>query len=189
MKMKKTTIGLLLIITCINVYAQDFFIVREDTTFCNNLKFSTTSQGYLKSISYDDLNGKSVSIEGRKKVPDVLTFCINGSLIDKTPLKAHKPDGYIRYTERAVDGKLKVYVGRQESVDLGSGNVASGTYRFFIKMPNGTYYKINKKSNMEKYIKPYLLKCVEFKNQYKGDFSRREPQFIEMIKLYNSLCN
>jgi DNA-directed RNA polymerase subunit L len=187
--MKKTTIGLLLIITCINVYAQDFFIVKEDTTFCNNLKFSITSQGYLKSMSYDELTGKSVSIEGRKKVPAVLTFCIKGVLIDKTPLKAHKPDGYIRYTERAVDGKLKVYIGRQESVNLGNGNVPSGTYRFFIKMPDGTYYKINKKSNVEKYIKPYLLKCEEFKNQYKGDFSRREFQFMEMIKLYNSLCN
>lgn len=189
MKMKKMIIGVLLIITCINVYAKDYFIVKDDTTFCNNLQYTTTAQGYLKSISYDDLNGNSVSLNGRKNVPDVLTFFIKGIYFDKTPLKANKPNGYIRYTARVVNGKLIVYSQSPGTIDLGKGDVPSGTYRFFIKMPDGTFYKINNRKNMEKYIKPYLLQCEEFKNQYKGNFSRSEYLFKPMIELYNSLCN
>ncbi len=199
MKILKTTIVLLLLITNINTYAQDYFIVKQDTTFCSDLKYSTTSQGYLKAIEYTDADGKTVLIKGRKNVPDVITFYIRYSTIDKIPLKADKPDGYIRYTKRMVDGKLKVYLAQQSTTSTitytpgapsGDWNTGSarGSYRFFIKMPDGTYYKINSKSNLKKYIKPYLLQCEEFEKQYKGSFSTREWPFMEMIKLYNSLC-
>lgn len=79
-----------------------------------------------------------------------------------------------------------------------TGYGATGIYRFFIKMPDGTFYKVNKKKNIEKYIEPYLLKCEEFKKQFKGfHFNRavnatldeNEKHFIEQIELYNSLCN
>lgn len=183
----------------LKIQAQDYFIVKGDTTFCTDLEYKTTAQGYLKQIKFKDRYGNEVKIKGRRKVPDVLTFYIDSITIDKTPLKAHKPKGYIRYTERAVDGKLKVYVNQQrynESVrytpgspngDFTSGG-PMGTYRFFLKMPDGTYYKINKKKNMKKYIKPYLLKCKAFREKYTGDFSRKEYEFMKMIRLYNSLC-
>ena len=202
MEIKKITIGLVLIIaSSISAHAQDYFVVKKDTTFCSNLKYSTTAQGYLKSIKYTDINRKEISIDGRKNVPDVETFYIDSILIDKTPLKANKPDSYIRYTKRVVDGKLKVHLAQQRynttmKYTPGSphgdfstfGPTVTGIYRFFLKMPDGTYYNIKSKSDMKKHIKPYLLKCVAFKNQYKGDFSTREEPFMDMIKLYNSIC-
>ena len=198
--------GLLLTATVKAQTTTDYFVVRKDTTFCTGLNYTTTIQGYLKTLNYKTLDGEEVSLEGRKNVPDVLTFYISSKnpdeayFVDKTPLKANKPDGYIRYTERAVDGKLKVYLAQQgynstvthtpcsPHGDWSTGG-PTGIYRFYLKMPNKTYYKINNAGNMKKYIKPYLLRCKEFKSQYKGDFSTREEPFMEMIRLYNSLCD
>lgn len=197
MKIKIITIGILLFITSFTIYSQDFFIVKKDTIFCSNLIFSSTAQGYLKSIGYKDVNGKNISIKGRKNVPDVITFFINGHYIDKTPLKASKPNSYIRYTKRTVDGKLIVYLARQEHLDLfpmGSPHSdlnnrqgPAGIYRFYLKIPNGTFYKINK-NNIKNHIESYLLKCTDFKEQYKGDYSPKEQPFMDMIRVYNSLC-
>ncbi|MEI6767245.1 MAG: hypothetical protein WCM76_16565 [Bacteroidota bacterium] len=199
MKTREFAIGILLITMSLSIYAQDYFIVKKDTTFCKNLSYNTTSQGYLRSMKYTDMDGQEVSLKGRDKVPDVLTFFIDGVSIDKTPLVANKPDSYIRYTQRAVDGVLKVYIsdpgqtGMQYTPGAAGGDWStggpSGTYRFFLKMPNGTYIKVNSPKNMKEKIKPFLLKCEEFKKQYKGDFSTMEKPFIEMIELYNSLCN
>ncbi len=195
--MIKSFLVLLVSTLCFNSYAQDYFIVGNDTTFCSDLSYSTTAQGYLKKIQYTDSDGKTVLIKGRKKVPDVATFYQDGVFIDKTPLKAHKPKSYIRYTERAVDGKLKIYLAHQgynSNVRMGhNGKLEmggpTGTYRFFLKMPDGTFYKINKKKNIKKYIKPYLLQCSAFTEQYQGDFSTKEEEFMEMIRLYNSICD
>ena len=162
---------------------KDYFVTKTDTVFCTDLTYDLTSQGYLKSIKYKDLNGTSVEI--KKNVPDVQTFYHFENTKDKIPLKANKPDGYIRYTWRIVDGPLKVYLAQQTV--SGSGNV-TGTYRFFLKLPDGTFYKINNKKNLKNFIKPYLLKCPAFASNYKGDFSTREKPFMETIKLYNSLC-
>lgn len=203
--MKKLALVIVTIFTSFNIYAQDYFVVGKDTTFCKDLKYTTTVQGYLKTIKYTDLKEKEVLIDDKKNMPDVITFYSDKKFIDKTPLKADKPDGYIRYTERSVDGKLKIYLA-QQGYKEGSGmhytgaakftnsnsdwntSGPTGIYRFYLKMPDGTYYKINDKGNIEKYIKPYLLKCAEFKNQYKGDYSTKEEPFMAMIKLYNSLC-
>ncbi|MFL5731220.1 MAG: hypothetical protein ACJ75J_17155 [Cytophagaceae bacterium] len=178
-----------------------YFVTSKDTTYCQELSYGTTGQGYLDKLEYTDLSGKKVLLKGRKNVPDVLTFYMKGEIIDKTPLKANAPDGYIRYTDRVVDGKLKVYLAQQGYNNTIMYNPAtppgmspfstggpSGLYRFYIKMPDGTYYKINNAGNMKKYIKPYLLQCSAFKNQYKGDFSTHEEPFMEMIRLYNSVC-
>lgn len=193
--MKKLTLVIVTILISFNIYSQDYFVVGKDTTFCRNLKYTTTFQGYLKTVQYTDLKGKDVLIDDKKNMPDIITFYTKNIFIDKTPLKANKPDSYIRYTQRAVDGKLKVYIGEQGSMNVGIGGgaaggsqVASGIYRFYLKMPDGTYYQINNAGNIKKYIKPYLLKCAEFKNQYKGDYSTKEEPFMAMIKLYNSLC-
>ena len=187
------------LLTPIGVLAESYFIVGNDTTFCDKLSYKTTGQGYLKSITYTTTSGEEVHVEGKKNVPDVITFCINGSFFDKTPLKANKPNGYIRYTKRSVDGKLIVYLQQQGydnsyhytpntyGDDWQKGGPV-GTYRFYLKMPDGTFYKINKKGNIKKFIKPYLLECDKFKEAYNGDFSTEEKPFMEMIKLYNSLC-
>jgi len=173
--------------------SNNYFIEGKDTTFCKSLAYTTTGQGYLKSISYEDMDGKKVELKSKKELPEVETFCIEGTFFDKTPLKADKPDGYIRYTERVVDGKLKLYLGEQGSFT--STNVATGksttgavgSYRFFIKMPDGKYYQVNK--DMKKVIRPYLEKCAEFKKQYKGDYGTGEQEFKETVTLYNSLCD
>ena len=70
-----------------------------------------------------------------------------------------------------------------------AGQEALGVYRFFLKMPDGTYYKINSKKNRNKYIIPYLNKCEAFKKEHDGNFSPGEPQFNATIRLYNKLCD
>lgn len=170
---------------------KNYFIVKgRDTTHCQKLEYRTNPQGYLAGLEFTDEDGREVKIDGRKNVPDVETICVNNVIYDKVPLKASKPNSYIRYTERVVDGKLKVYLSRphyNDDIHGGSGGPV-GTYRFFIKMPDGTYYKINSNSNMNKHIKPYLLNCPEFKEGYKGPFSSTEEQFEKMIRYYNSVC-
>ena len=214
MNVQKQLLAFILLFNSLVCFGQDYFIVEKDTTFCSNLEYGTTAQGYLKSVRYTDTNGKDIVIKGRKEVPDVLTFYREEVSIDKIPLKASKPKSYVRYTPRAVDGKLKVYVryplnmgpstihsnapnpltmanSTASSGAMGSTQTMSGrmgVYKFFLKLPDGTYYKINNKKNMKKYIIPYLLECPEFKSQYTGDFSKEEEAFIEMIELYNSVC-
>ena len=127
---------------------KDYFVTKTDTVFCTELTYNTTAQGYLKSFKYTDLTGKPVEI--KKNVPDVQTFYHHGQTDDKIPLKADKPDSYIRYTCRSVDGPLKVYLAYQTY----SSGSSSGTYRFFLKLPDGTFYKINNKKNLKNFIKP-----------------------------------
>ena len=186
-------ISLSIIFSSACVYSQDYFIVNnKDTTFCSNLWYGTNPQGYLNHLKYTTVDGKEIEIEKKKNVPNITTFFQDGHFIDKTPLKASKPDSYVRYTERAVDGKLIVYTSSpyasaaNTNSDGSQGNV--GSYRFIIKMPDGKYYKINDKGNMKKHIIPYLNKCSAFKTEYKGEFKTKEEPFIEMIELYNTLC-
>ena len=206
--MKKRILTLLLSLSVFFVEGQikkekDYFVIYKDTTFCQNLEFYTSSQGFLNEIEYTDLNGTVVHIKGRKNVPEVLTFYTNGTMIDKTPLKASKPDGYIRYTERRVNGKLIVYLEEPELVRVRDGNFSmnpnhlysnganyghSGKYRFIIRFPDGRFYKANSAGNMKKYIKPYLLQCPDFATNYKKKYSTKEIPFIEMIAFYNYYC-
>jgi hypothetical protein len=162
-----------------------YFITPDDTVYCKTLNYNVTAQGFLNKLEYTDMQGKKQVFKGKENVPNILTFFINGKFIDKTPLDPSKPESYVRYNERTVNGKLIVYVREQGHNDQMNG--PSGTYRFFIKMANGKFYDINKK-NIESTIKPYLLKCDSFKQKYKGDYSAKEQPFMAMIKLYNSLC-
>ena len=185
----KPILLLFLIVSITNVSAQKYFVVGDDTTFCNELKHISQSNGYLKILEYTTTEGKKVALKGRKNVPDVTTFFSNDTYIDKVPLKANKPNSYIRYNERLVNGKLKVYLSKPYKKFTASGSYYAGSYRFFLKMPDGVYLKIDSKGNMKKLIKPFLLDCSSFKDNYKGDFSTSEKAFMEMIELYNSLCN
>ena len=188
--MKKIPVLLMLLYgTWSKAQQTDYFITGKDTTYCGNLKYEMGI--FLEKVSYTNNNGKRVTIEGNLAMPDISTFCISGECVDKVPIKPGRWRFY-RYQPRKVDGKLRVYLqtGSTTSTDMfgdGRSNPV-GKYRFFICMPDGTFYKINSKKNMEKYIKPYLLSCSVFAQQYKGNFSTREEPFMEMIRLYNALC-
>jgi hypothetical protein len=190
MNIKTITILFFLVSAGLNAIAQDYFIKGKDTVFCQQLEFKLNAQEYLKSVKYTDEKGNASTITDRFELLDIITIYQGGIYLDKIPLKANKPDSYIRYTIRAVDGKLRVYLAEQGYVHNPNPNFSgpSGIYRFFLKMPDGTYYKINSKKNMKTYIIPYLKQCSEFNKSYKGDFSSKEDPFMEMIRLYNSLC-
>ncbi|MBK6641852.1 MAG: hypothetical protein IPG39_11790 [Bacteroidetes bacterium] len=163
-----------------------YYVTKKGHCFCDTLSYSTNIQGFLSEINFVDLNGKSVKMEGKENVPNVLTFYLNGITTDKIYTIPDKPSKYTKYIERVVDGKLRVYLRLQE-FDAIDGS-AMGLYKFYLKMPDETFYQINDKGNMNKYIKPYLLKCTEFANSFKGDFSMQREPFMETIRLYNSLC-
>ena len=171
---------------------QDYFIVNKEKTYCSDLSFEITSQSYLKSISYTDSSGKKIEIEGRKKVPNISTFYINGNLIDKIPQKVDKPKKYIKWAKRVVDGKLIVNYYHSEMTtsnwysDGDIKDITTGITKHFVKMPNGTYYDIRSSKDRKKHIIPYLKRCANFKSQYKGDFNKRD--FNEIITLYNQVC-
>jgi len=55
-----------------------------------------------------------------------------------------------------------MYTNPSQGMDLETMRGHAGIYKFFIKLPNGTFYKINSKKNMKKYIIPYLQECAEF---------------------------
>ncbi len=222
MKTKQLLMVSLIMLLCCGGYAQSektkyYFVTTKDTVFCKSLSYGTNMQGYLNMLDYVDLAGTKTVLKGKKDVPEVMTIHLDTVTFDKIPQKPDKPDSYITYCRRVVDGKLKVYLQQQgsrttthteySSAPLGyarnssvsspapgivENSVAregpSGSYRFFLKMPNGTYYRINDKDNIKNFIKPYLLKCKEFENTYKGDFGTKETPFMEMITLYNSLC-
>ena len=171
------------------VTSKDYFILdNKDTTYCLKLWFGTNPQGYLNHLKYTKLDGSTIEIEKKQNVPNVTTFYQQGHSIDKTPLKANKTDSYVRYTERAVNGKLIVYHSTGGTSTSGAGSQEYGSIRFIIKMPDGKYYNVKDQGDMKSYIKPFLLECPEFKKEYKGEFKTKKEPFIQMIKLYNSLC-
>ena len=165
--------------------AQDYYITDErDTVFCNDLDFTTTTQGWLSSIKYKGEDGQQITIKGKDKLPNVTTFFISGVSIDKTPLKANKPDSYIRYDVRVLDGAIRVYAPGQNYTKYGD---PEGAYRFFVRFPDGTFYEVNKK-NMEAVFKPFFAACSSFMSSYSGSYSIKEDEAIKMFELYNSLC-
>lgn len=192
--MKRIVLSVIFLLIYIGIFAQSssfYFVTKaNDTTFCKELKYRPAPQGQLGKLTYTTLDGKKISIKGRDNVPDVVTFYLDGKIMDKIPQKANKPNSYVRFTERVVDGKLKVYLQRQGIDQTAKTSTAApmGSYRFIIKMPNGEYYKINKKKNIQDVIRPYLGECKLFLKEYTGDYSYREAEFINTIELFNSLC-
>jgi hypothetical protein len=171
-----------------------YYIADSDTVFCSHLTYKLTAQSYLSEINYVDSDNKEVTIKGNKNMPNVSTFFINGESIDKIPQKTNKPDKYIKWASRVVDGKLIVnYYYNQmttyNNYDFNRSGVANSSItKFFIKMPNGIFYDINDSSDRNKYIIPYLKECDAFTSSYKGDYSKDYDSFIETIKLYNLVC-
>ncbi|WP_395052995.1 hypothetical protein [Flavobacterium sp.] len=149
----------------------------------------------MSSIDYTDMEGKTVELKGKKNLTDVTSFYMNGNVIDKIPQKANKPKSYVKWARRVVDGKLKVnyYYNGMSVNNMGTGfmggvNTNSSITKFFIKMPDGTFYDIRKSRDRKKYIIPYLKQCDAFNSEYNGDFDSSYEEFTKMIVIYNSLC-
>ena len=166
----------------------DYYIIKNDTTFCKNLSYSVTSQGYLSRLKFTNLEGEKIEIEGRDKVADVSTIKTGNLTKDRIPQKTNKPDGYVKWVDRIVDGKLKVYFYSSTMSTSGPSGSTTSIVKFYIKMPDGTYYDINKKSDRTKYIIPYLKNCSEFTQLYTGNYSKNKESFVKTIELYNETC-
>ena len=111
--------------------------------------------------------GKSIS-KGKKESPDVSTFYIDERFIDKVPLKADKPDSYVRNFGRLVDG-LK-FINPSLLVNIHIRSYLAELIVLLLKCQMAHTIKlITKKQN--NHIKPFLLECSSFANNYKGDFS------------------
>jgi len=138
----------------------------------------------MNFLRYVQLDESPIVFQSKKTVPFVLTLYIDGKTIDRIPLTPNARK-QIRYTERRVDGALKVYLVHQDNSDSKEATVM---YIFYIKMADGKFLKINKKKNMQNEIIPYIKKCQAFLDEYKGNYSNKEDAFIEMIELHNKLC-
>ncbi len=178
--LKNQIILSIFIATGMKVSAQDYFIVNNsDTTFCSELECIVGAQGDLKKVTYKDIEGEEVSIKGKENVQNITTVYYHGITSDKIPQNLNKPDGYSRFEWRAVDGKIIVYQD--------SGTDGASKNRFVMRTPEGILYDINSKT-IEDNIKPYLQECPEFVKRFKGEYSKKEDEFMEMIRLYNMVC-
>ncbi|UPT71192.1 MAG: hypothetical protein M0D53_01910 [Flavobacterium sp. JAD_PAG50586_2] len=183
---------------CFSSFAQNnvFYFVRgTDTIYAKQISYNLTIQSYLSSINYTDMDGKTVELKGKKNLADVTSFYIGGSTIDRIPQKASKPKSYVKWATRVVDGKLKVNyyynemrVNNMSTGFMGGGTTTSSITKFFIRMPDGTFYDIRKSGDRKKYIIPYLKQCDAFNSAYKGNFDSSYEEFTKTITLYNSLC-
>ncbi len=167
----------------------NYFVYKTDdgtdTIFTKNIDYKLTAQGYLARINYTDPDGKNWEMEGRKNLENVETFFIGGGWTDKIPQKTSKPDSYVRWASRVVDGKLKV---NYYSHNITGNSFTSNFTKFYIKLADGVFYDIQKSSDMKKHIIPFLKQCEAFNLAYKGDFDDDFTKFVKMIQLYNSVC-
>ena len=180
--------SILFLFISLNLYSQadgDYFITQnKDTVYCTELTFNTSTWGELNFLSYVRPDGTPVVYKSKKTAPRVLTLYINGKTIDRIPLKPNSKRE-VRYTERTVDGRLKVYLVHQNNSNSSDATVM---YIFYLKMPDAKYYKINSTKNMEEVIIPYLKSCSAFTDSFKGDYSNSEEEFIRIIQFFNDLC-
>jgi hypothetical protein len=179
------------LVLVIQAYGQadgDFFVVGRDTTFCNRLRYRQFGDRSLLEIQYMDLQGNKVQLIGRKNLPDVLSFRIDGVYIDKNPFMPNQGGNNYRYDRRYVDGKLKVYLDSniwydttmvhsaflKHDVQVIERHGPTGSYRFLIKMQDGKYYNANSKKDRKQYIEPLLYRCEAFARDFKGTLAKTE---------------
>lgn len=166
----------------------DYFIDGKDTIFCKGVSYKLSLVGYLSEIIYTDLNDQNWIMEGRKNLSNVSTFFIYGIYTDKIPKDIEKPEGYVKWAKRVVNGKLKVNYYLKETTTYGPGGATTGIAKFYIRMPDGTFYDI-RSSDLKNYIIPYLKQCEAFNLAYTGNFENYYDSFVSTINLYNSVCN
>lgn len=194
--MKKIIILFIIFFNITNAQNNASFFVRgKDTIYAKKISYKVTMQSYLKSINYETMDDQAVELEGKKNLTDVTSFCINGKFIDKIPQKANKPESYVCWAERVVDGKLKIYYySNTMKIDNSNGQFMGGPVRyssltrFFMKMPDGTFYDITDNSDRKKIIIPYLTECSGFNSTYKGKFDKDNDEWKKLVTIYNSMC-
>ena len=160
-----------------------YFVTNElDTTFCMSLDYGTNTQGFLDRLTFIKTNGEDSDIKGKNKVPNVVTFYMEGITYDKVPYDLDSDFGEYIYSERKVNGDIKVYLDQKVKGQ-------SEIYRFYVRLGDGSYVNVNNRSNMNKHIKPALLTCEDFSDSYQGEYSSEELEFIDMVSFYNFLCD
>jgi len=160
-----------------------YYFVNQahDTTFCNAIEYRMNMRGYLDYLKYQTITGIPWSLQGKKNIPDIVTFYLNGKTLDKIPYKLGSKSKLYVYSDRVVNGKLIVYLDYQ----IPDQTVM---YRFYIRFPDGVLFRINKRSDFDEIIKPFMLKCEDFNQAVNGILIADESDFIEAAKLYNFLC-
>ena len=185
---KVVVILLITILYGLNAEAQSepapfyFINIERDTTFCMSLDYGTNTQGFLDRMTFVKTNREESDIKGKNKVPNVVTFYMEGITYDKVPYDLDSDFGEYIYSERKVNGDIKVYLDQKIKGQ-------SEIYRFYIRLGDGSYVKVNNRSNMNKHIKPALLTCEDFSDSYQGEYSSEEIEFITMVSFYNFLCD
>ena len=119
MKFDYSKIGMILILLLgiINIpgYAQEntpqlyFINLQKDTVFCKTLNYGTNTKGNLNRLDYITINDTPYEFSGKKNVPNILTFYINGKTLDKIPYRLGSQSKLYVYSERLTNGELKVY--------------------------------------------------------------------------------
>jgi len=159
-----------------------YFVTNErDTTFCMSLDYGTNTQGFLDRMTFIKTNGEESNIKGKGRVPNVVTFYMEGKTYDKVPYDLDSDFGEYAYSERMVNGDMKVYLDKKIKGQ-------SDIYRFYIRLTDGSYVKVNSRSNMNRHIKPALLTCDDFSDAYQGEYNFDEVEFLTMVSFYNFLC-
>ena len=159
-----------------------YFVTNErDTTFCMSLDYGTNTQGFLDRLTFIKTNGEEIDIKGEYEVPNVVTFYMEGITYDRIPYDLDMDFGDYAYSERMVNGDIKVYLDQKVKGQ-------SDIYRFYIRLADGSYIDVNNRSNMKRHIKPALLTCEDFNDSYQGEYSSDEVEFLTMVSFYNFLC-
>jgi hypothetical protein len=176
------TIGVLIMTTSVlnakSINTPYYFVtVDQDTTFCYDLSYHLGEGGELYQLSYTDLSGVRVKLSGIKKMPNVVTFYLNGHTFDKVPSDLNSPKPGYAFSERRVDGNLKVYLD-QRNAEI---------ERFYVRLGPGEYCNIENSNTIRKYIKPLLESCEDFLAAYNGNIEDEEA-ILEMISFYNFVC-
>jgi hypothetical protein len=162
---------------------QFYFInLQKDTIFCKSLYYGTNTKGNLNKLNYVTTDEVPYELSGKKNIPIILTFYINGKTLDKIPYRLGSKSKLYVYSERLTDGKIKVYINHQIP-DV------SVIYRFYAFFDDGKMYRVNKKSDFENHIKPIMLSCQKFKNTFNLEISDDEQEFLNAVRIYNSLCD
>jgi len=162
---------------------QFYFInLQKDTIFCKSLSYGTNTKRYLDRLEYVTIDDIPYEIKGKKNVPHILTFYINGKTLDKIPYRLGSKSKLYVYSERLTDGEIIVYINHQIP-DV------SVVYRFYVRFEDGEMYRVDKRSDFEEHIKPRMLSCEKFVNTLTWEISDEEEKFLNSVRLYNSLCD
>jgi hypothetical protein len=166
------------------VEASPDFIIKtpNDTVFCTDLVYVFNTRGNLSQLRYISLDGVPYRFKGKNNVPSIETIFIKGKLLDKIPYKAQTRTKMYVYSERLVDGEIKVYIDQQIPDQ-------SVVYRFYVKLNGSGFYRVNNKSDFENVIRPFFMRCKSFSAQYSQKDFQTEEAFLEAANFYNLNCS